>query len=110
MFIDSLPRTFLLFPITRPRNLASTTKHIAAKESLVLMQDTLSDVITGLTNNPKFDKASLDYFATPAGGGQIGKTTATGATSLANAFYIMNQNYEVFKCLYNGEMKQIHLV
>ena len=57
-----------------------------------------------LINNPKFDMYKPDYFATPAGGGQIGKTTATGATSLANAkFYIMNQNYEVFKCLYNGE-------
>ena len=57
-----------------------------------------------LINNPKFDMYKSDYFATPAGGGQIGKSTATGATSLANAkFYIMNQSYEVFKCLYNGE-------
>jgi hypothetical protein len=57
-----------------------------------------------LINNPKFDMFKPDYFATPTGGGQIGKTTATGATSLANAkFYIMNQSYEVFKCLYNGE-------
>ena len=57
-----------------------------------------------LINNPKFDMYKPDYFATPAGGGQTGKTTATGATTLANAkFYIMNQNYEVFKCLYNGE-------
>lgn len=57
-----------------------------------------------LINNPKFDMWKPDYFATPAGGGQIGKSTATGATSIANAkFYIMNQSYEVFKCLYNGE-------
>lgn len=57
-----------------------------------------------LINNPKFDMWKPDYFATPAGGGQVGKTTATGATSIANSkFYIMNQNYEVFKCLYNGE-------
>ena len=57
-----------------------------------------------LINNPKFDMFKPDYFATPAGGGQIGKSTATGASSLANAkFYIMNQQYEVFKCLYNGE-------
>ena len=57
-----------------------------------------------LINNPKFDMYKPDYFATPTGGGQIGKSTATGATSLANAkFYIMNQSYEVFKCLYNGE-------
>ena len=57
-----------------------------------------------LINNPRFDMYKPDYFATPNGGGQIGKSTATGATSLANAkFYIMNQDYEVFKCLYNGE-------
>ena len=57
-----------------------------------------------LINNPKFDMYKPDYFATPTGGGQIGKSTATGATSLANAkFFIMNQSYEVFKCLYNGE-------
>jgi len=57
-----------------------------------------------LINNPKFDMYKPDYFATPTGGGQVGKSTALGATSLANAkFYIMNQDYEVFKCLYNGE-------
>ena len=45
-----------------------------------------------------------DYSATPGGGGQIGKTTATGQTSIADAkFYVMNSTYEVFKCLYNGE-------
>lgn len=55
-------------------------------------------------NNPKFDMWKPDYFATPAGGGQIGKTASLGATSIGNAkFYIMNQSYEVFKCLYNGE-------
>ena len=32
------------------------------------------------------------------------KTAATGATSLfASTFYVMNSNYEVFKCLYNGQ-------
>lgn len=57
-----------------------------------------------LVDNPKFDMWKPDYFATPSGGGQVGKQTSTGATSIANAkFYIMNQNYEVFKCLYNGE-------
>lgn len=57
-----------------------------------------------LINNPKFDMWKPDYSATPAGGGQVGITSATGATSIANAkFYIMNQRYEVFKCLYNGE-------
>lgn len=55
-------------------------------------------------NNPKFDMWKPDYSASPAGGGQIGKSSATGATSISNAkFYIMNQRYEVFKCLYNGE-------
>jgi len=57
-----------------------------------------------LINNPKFDMWKPDYFATPNGGGQVGKSTALGATSIANAkFYIMNQSYEVFKCIYNGE-------
>ena len=57
-----------------------------------------------LSANPKFDMWKPDYSATPAGGGQIGKATATGATSIADAkFYVMNSNYEVFKCLYNGE-------
>ena len=47
---------------------------------------------------------SSDYSATPGGGGQVGKAAATGATSISDAkFYVMNSNYEVFKCLYNGE-------
>ena len=54
--------------------------------------------------NPKFDMWKPDYSATPGGGGQIGKTTATGQSSIADAkFYVMNSTYEVFKCLYNGE-------
>ena len=45
-----------------------------------------------------------DYAATPGGGGQVGKATATGQDSIADAkFYVMNSAYEVFKCLYNGE-------
>jgi hypothetical protein len=57
-----------------------------------------------LVANPKFDMWKPDYSATPGGGGQIGKTAATGATSIADAkFYVMNSAYEVFKCLYNGE-------
>ena len=57
-----------------------------------------------LVANPKFDMWKPDYSATPGGGGQIGKQTATGATSIADAkFYVMNSAYEVFKCLYNGE-------
>ena len=54
--------------------------------------------------NPRFDMWKPDYSATPAGGGQVGKQTATGADAIANAkFYVMNSDYEVFKCLYNGE-------
>ena len=57
-----------------------------------------------LVANPKFDMWKPDYSATPGGGGQIGKQTATGANSIADAkFYVMNSAYEVFKCLYNGE-------
>ena len=47
-----------------------------------------------------------DYSTTPGSGGQIGKPTATGATNIADAkFYLVNSQYEVFKCLYNGEDK-----
>ena len=57
-----------------------------------------------LVANPRFDMWKPDYSDTPGGGGQIGKVTATGATSIADAkFYVMNSQYEVFKCLYNGE-------
>ena len=57
-----------------------------------------------LVANPKFDMWKPDYSATPAGGGQVGKSTATGQTAIADAkFYVMNSDYEVFKCLYNGE-------
>ena len=57
-----------------------------------------------LVANPKYDMWKPDYSATPGGGGQIGKQTATGANSIADAkFYVMNSSYEVFKCLYNGE-------
>jgi hypothetical protein len=53
--------------------------------------------------NPVYDMWKPDYSATPGGGGQIGKETATGATSIADAkFYVMNSQYEVFKCLFNG--------
>jgi len=57
-----------------------------------------------LVANPKFDMWKPDYSATPGGGGQIGKQTATGQESIADAkFYVMNSAYEVFKCIYNGE-------
>ena len=53
--------------------------------------------------NPKFDMYKPDYSAAPASGGTA-KAAATGATSLgASKFYVMNNNYEVFKCLYNKE-------
>jgi hypothetical protein len=57
-----------------------------------------------LVSNPKFDMWKPDYSATPGGGGQIGKQAANGASSISDAkFYLINSNYEVFKCLYNGE-------
>ena len=57
-----------------------------------------------LVANPKFDMWKPNYSSTPGGGGQIGISTATGADSIADAkFYVMNSQYEVFKCLYNGE-------
>jgi len=57
-----------------------------------------------LTLNPKFDMYRPNYAPTPQGGGAIGKDTATGQSSLSEGkFYVMNQQYEVFKCLYNGE-------
>ena len=54
--------------------------------------------------NPIFDMWKPDYSTTPGSGGQIGKPSATGATSIADAkYYLINSQYEVFKCLYNGE-------
>ena len=54
--------------------------------------------------NPIFDMWKPDYSTTPGSGGQIGKTAATGATNIADAkFYLINSQYEVFKCLYNGQ-------
>ena len=57
-----------------------------------------------LTLNPKFDMYRPNYSPTPGGGGAIGKQTALGSTALSGSkFYVMNSQYEVFKCLYNGE-------
>ena len=54
--------------------------------------------------NPVFDVWKPDYSTTPGSGGQIGKASATGATSIADAkYYLINSQYEVFKCLYNGQ-------
>lgn len=53
--------------------------------------------------NPKFDMWKPDYSPT-TDGFQTGKLTATGASSIyAGKFYVLNSDYEVFKCLYNGE-------
>ena len=57
-----------------------------------------------LSANPAYDMWKPDYSETPGGGGQIGKAGKTGATSIADAkFYVMNSQYEVFKCLFNGD-------
>ncbi len=55
-----------------------------------------------LAAEPRFDMYKPDYTATTTG--QIGKLALTNAASLATAkYYVINSNYEVFKCLYNGE-------
>ena len=57
-----------------------------------------------IQTNPKFDMYRPNYAATPGGGGAIGTPTALGASSLSGSkFYVMNSQYEVFKCLYNGQ-------
>ena len=55
-----------------------------------------------LATEPRFDMYKPDYSATTTG--QVGKQSTTGAASLgASKFYVINSNYEVFKCLYNGQ-------
>ncbi|AMO43112.1 baseplate wedge protein [Cyanophage S-RIM32] len=55
-----------------------------------------------LASEPRFDMWKPDYSASTTG--QLGKQSTTGATSIGDAkFYVVNSNYEVFKCLYNGE-------
>ena len=57
-----------------------------------------------LSTNPKFDMYRPNYSPTPAGGGAIGVQTALGTSALSGSkYYVMNSNYEVFKCLYNGQ-------
>ncbi len=57
-----------------------------------------------LSTNPKFDMYRPNYSVTPAGGGAIGVQTALGSSALSGSkFYVINSNYEVFKCLYNGQ-------
>ena len=53
--------------------------------------------------NPVFDMYKPDYSAAPATGGTA-KQSDTGQNTLgASKFYVMNNNYEVFKCIYNKE-------
>ena len=55
-----------------------------------------------LATEPRFDMYKPDYSATTTG--QVGKQATTGASSLgASKFYVINSNYEVFKCIYNGQ-------
>ena len=55
-----------------------------------------------LATEPRFDMWKPDYSATTTG--QVGKQSTTGATAIGDAkFYVVNSNYEVFKCLYNGQ-------
>lgn len=55
-----------------------------------------------LATEPRFDMYKPDYSATTTG--QVGKQSTTGASTLgASKFYVINSNYEVFKCLYNGQ-------
>jgi len=56
------------------------------------------------TVNPKFDMWRPDYsYARAAQVDPDGSGSLTAAESLANAqYYVVNNNYEVFKCLYNG--------
>jgi len=57
-----------------------------------------------LATNPKFDMYRPNYSPTPGGGGAIGVQTALGSSALSGSkYYVMNSNYEVFKCLYNGQ-------
>lgn len=56
------------------------------------------------TVNPKFDMWRPDYsYARAAQVDPDGAGSLTPAESLGNAqYYVVNNNYEVFKCLYNG--------
>ena len=52
----------------------------------------------------KFDMYRPNYSATPGGGGAVGVQTSLGSSALPGSkFYVMNTNYEVFKCIYNGQ-------
>ncbi len=56
------------------------------------------------TLNPKFDMYRPNYAPTAGGGGTVGVQTALNSSALPGSkFYVMNGEYQVFKCLYNGE-------
>ena len=100
-------RTFLLFLlITRAEKIALYDELIAAKR----ITDAFARTVIRRYNwdlpqsTLSLTCGNLTILLPSGGGGQIGKTTATGQTSIADAkFYVMNSQYEVFKCLYNGE-------
>lgn len=53
--------------------------------------------------HPVFDMYKPDYSGVPSTGGNA-KLTATGLDSLASAkLFVMNTDYEVFKCIYNKQ-------
>lgn len=53
--------------------------------------------------NPVFDMYKPDYSGVPTTGGTA-KQTVTGQNSLGSAkLFVLNTNYEVFKCIYNKE-------
>ena len=87
-----------------------TEKYKVYEELIAAKRVESSNVITvvprfnwNTVTNPKFDMYKPDYSAAPASGGTA-KSAATGASTLSAAkFYVMNSNYEVFKCLYNKE-------
>lgn len=54
--------------------------------------------------NPRFDMWKPNYSASGNGQTGISGVSSASVTSIADAkFYVMNSDYEVFKCLYNGE-------
>lgn len=53
--------------------------------------------------HPVFDMYKPDYSGVPTTGGNA-KLTSTGQSTLGNAkLFVMNTDYEVFKCIYNKE-------
>jgi len=51
--------------------------------------------------NTTYDMWNSNY--APTGTGRTGNLTATGQSSIADAkFYVMNAQYQVWKCIYNG--------